>query len=272
MDKPNKLVIPSCSGVLDCFNTRLTRYYKKESMCCLQGEANNLLLLGLFSYIYQNTNRGSETYIYTFKMADFKKFIGYADGGKSQDLNQLLLDLQCVGYLWEYAQFDKVLQVTFSGRTVTIESEYFQKIFQHMRSVSAKYDKWGRKVEEGKSTYSSLVHTSILKERNTGSVEIAIKLCKLIERRGPLQSDECAHISITGLIDRCPSLSLRLEAVKEVKEQNRIVKTGFDKALELLKSKTDIYQSFSDLAIVLPDKITISKDKIIKITYVGRII
>ena len=57
-------------------------------MCCIQGDCDNLLLLALFSFFYTYISRNNlEPFChYTFKMSEFKRYIGYVGGSKSKDL------------------------------------------------------------------------------------------------------------------------------------------------------------------------------------------
>lgn len=269
MDKLNRLIIPSCSGLLDSFNTQVTRYYKNESICCLQGTEDSLLLLGLFSYIYQS--KSSETRTYTFKISDFKHYIGYAGGGKSKDLPTELNALTKVVYLWQCEQYEKVIEIEFNQtKTVAIlKSGYFELIIEQMRRFHGHRGKWGRKTG-GQSTYSSLVYSTILKERNIPASEITIELVKLIERRGPLSEGEYAHIATQSLVDRCPTLYKQVQSAQENKEKNRILRTALNKGLELMKTRTSMYEVFEGLEFTLPEKVTVSKECIIKINYESR--
>ncbi len=268
------LVVPTCSGVLDCFNIRLTRYYKKESMCCLQSDCDNLLILALFSYFYTSIAKNNLDPFchYTFKMSEFKRYIGYVGGSKGKDLCAELIKLSEVGYVWEYSPEDKIFDIFFTDtRTfATISSKYFGNIISYMRSFHSVKNKWGNKIIfKGKSNYSSAVYTSILKERSVSAVEICIELVKVIERRGHLEKGQTAHISIPTLISRCPSLSRQLKE-KEGKEQNRIVRTAIYKGLELMKVHTSIYESFEGLEFLLPENIRVKGEDLINIKYIRR--
>lgn len=274
----DRLIVPSCSGVLDCFNTRLTRYYKKESMCCLQSDCDNLLVLALFSYFYTYVAKNNLDPFchYTFKMSEFKRYIGHIGGSKGIDLCNELIKLSEVGYVWEYSPEEKIFEISFTDtRTfATVSSKYFGNIISYMRSFHSVKNKWGNKIIlKGKSTYSSMIYTSILKQRNVSSVEICIELVKVIERRGhlDLEKGQTAHISIPTLISRCPSLSSQLKE-KEGKEQNRIVKTAIYKSLEIMKEHTSIYECFEDLEFLLPENIKVKCEDLINIKYKERVV
>ncbi len=252
----HNLVIPSCAGVLDCFNNKLTKYYCKESMCHLQGKCDNLLVLALFSFVYQN--KGLKSSPYTFKLSDFKKYIGFVGGGKSKNIQQELLKLCEIGYVWQYVPEDRLIEIAFTGNMATVSSTYFNHLYKHMS-------------EQTSSSYSSMVSTTILKERNKGAVEITIELVKLIERRGQIRENQTAEISIPTLIERCSTLYEQVKG-KGVKEQNRVVKTSLFKALDLLRVHTQVYACFKELEIYLPEKINLRKENKLSIKLDRRIL
>ena len=141
-----RLVIPSCPGLLDCFNTRLTTY-SSPSVCCLQGDRTTLMVLALFSFIYQNFFP-SLTCTYTFKTSSYKRYLGYTEGGKSKNIVNQLETLPSFGCLWSNdTSYEPLLSITFNETKtlVTVESDYFQYIFQRMKHYSGTYDRWGRK-------------------------------------------------------------------------------------------------------------------------------
>lgn len=273
----DRLIIPSYSGLLDTFNSRYTKYYKKESLCCVQGECDNLLLLALFSYfyIYVSRNKLDPFCHYTFKMADFKRYTGYCGGGKSADLCSELVKLSEVGYVWEYSPEEKIFEISFTDtRTfATVSSKYFGKIIEYMRSFHSFKTVTGQVILKGQSTHSTMVYTSILKQRSVSAVEICIELVKIIERRGhlDLEKGQTAHISVPTLIKRCPTLYRQISN-KPIKEQNRIVKTAINKGLELMKVHTDLYKCFVGLEFILPEKISVKSEELINIKYKERVV
>lgn len=246
-----------------------------ESMCCLQSNCDNLLLLALFSFFYKYISRNNLDPFchYTFKVSEFKRYLGFVGGSKGKDLCSELIKLSEVGYVWEYSPEDKIFDISFTDtRTfATVSSKYFGNIISYMRSKHSDRNKWGKIISKGESSYSSAVYTSIIKQRNVSAAEICIELVKVIERRGhlDLEKGQTAHISIPTLISRCPSLSKQLKE-KEGKEQNRIVKTAIYKSLELMKVHTSIYESFEGLEFLLPENIKVKGEELINIKYIGR--
>lgn len=273
----DRLVIPSFSGLLDCFNSRYTKYYKKESLCCVQGDFDNLLLIALFSYFYTyiSLNNLDPFCHYTFKMSDFKRYIGYVGGSKSKDLCSELIKLSEVGYVWEYSPEEKLFDISFTDTKTfaTVNSKYFGKIIEYMRSFHSFKTVTGQVILKGQSTHSTMVHTSILKQRSVSAVEICIELVKVIERRGhlDLEKGQTAHISVPTLIKRCPTLYRQISN-KPIKEQNRIVRTAINKGLELMKVYTDLYKCFVGLEFILPEKIGVKSEELINIKYVERVV
>lgn len=269
----SRLVIPSCSGVLDCFNNKYSRYYSAESKYCLQGKINTPILTTLFSFIFTNRLSPIEPSTWAFKVADYKRFIGYKQGSKSKDVCSLLQELSALEYLCDHVPCGKAITVSLnSTRTVaTVKSPYFAEIFAHLKSVYGEYNKYGKKIAHGRSAYSTMVYADICKERNVSAVEIVIELCRLTERRGPLEKGEYAHIGMVSLAERCPTLYARLE--KSIpKERDRLLKNALEKALELLEMYTSIYECFEGLRFELPTKITLKKESELKIFYNKRLV
>ena len=273
----DRLVILSLSGLLDAFNSRYTKYYKKESLCCVQGDFDNLLLIALFSYfyIYVSRNNLDPFCHYTFKVSEFKRYIGYNGGGKSADLCNELIKLSKIGYVWQYSPEDKIFEISFTDtRTfATVSSKYFGNIISYMRSFHSFKTVTGQVIQKGQSTHSTMIYTSILKQRSVSAVEICIELVKVIERRGhlDLEKGQTAHISVPTLIKRCPTLYRQISS-KPIKEQNRIVKTAIYKSLELMKVHTDLYKCFVGLEFILPDKISVKSEELINIKYKERVV
>lgn len=239
-------------------------------MCCLQGDCDNLLVLALFSFLFKKPTDKPCTY--TFKIGDFKKYIGFSSGGKSKDIKAELVKLSQVEYMWQFSLEENLIQVAFNetGTFATVSSIYFNRIHNIMSGEKAIRNKWGKVMIAGKSAYSSMVYTSILKERNVSAVEIVIEMVKLIERRGHLEEGQTAHISVLSLAERCPTLYKKLQK-KQVKEQNRILRSALEKSIDLMKIHTDMYKCFEDLKFIFPEKITFSNESVINIIYSGRI-
>ena len=253
VDGIDRLIIPSCDGLLDAFNGRQTNY-KIDSRCWLSEGSITLFCLTLFSFLYSQRVLGDLKV--HFKISGFKRYISYNEGGKSIDLIRQFQELNAMGYFWAGEYFEKAFIVEFDDtkRGVSIDIPYFDRVYREMKKISGEYSRWGRKISTGKPTYTALIYVEVLKERNKCAVEMVIELVKAIERRGPLAEDRDGHISVDTLINRCPTLYRRVQAI-EVKEKNRIVKNAFKKAQKLLADRTDIYKTFEGLSIRMDGKV-----------------
>ena len=269
----DKLIIPSCGGLLDCFHTQQDNSLRQESICWLtEKNCDNLLITAIFSFWYISTkNLACPPDTITFKMSELKRFLGFTEGGKSKDLKAELLSLCKVGYTWDQTTYESIVKINFNSTQTqfTMGSEYFASIRNWMRKTSSVRDKRGNIIHKGKSSYSSLIHVSILKERNIPAVEIVIELVKLIERRGPLSEGQTAHLAVDTLIGRCPTLSRQLGG-KEIKEQNRVLRKALDKALNLLKEHTDAFACFVGLEVEIPHTVSVRGNEVIVVRYERR--
>lgn len=269
------LIIPSCSSLLDCFNDTYTHTskYNSESLYRLEGEINTPIIISLFSYIYINHFTATAPATWTFKTSGYKQYIGYKQGGKSKDLFGQLTQLSTLKYFYDCMPQGKAVSVELNDTKtfMTVHSKYFEDLYTAMKAVSGTYNRYGHKTAKGKSAYSSMVKTSILKERTIGAVEIVFELCRLTERRGPLKEDEYAHIAMHTLLERCPSLHTRIRNMNK-KEGKRIFRMALTKAFELLKLHTSIYDTFEDLHFEIPENIVPTRECQLKIYYKNRII
>ncbi len=262
--KKDYLVIPSCSGLLDCFNTRKNRY-SRESLCHLvtDNAINSIFIISLFSYIYHNCNR-KDTNTYLITLSKLKAFRKQTHGSKAFDIKAELEKLNEINCYWQDLDIDKLATVEIDGRKATVQSEYFSELYKAMHFLT--------KRENGthSASYTSLVGTDILKERNHAAIEITIEICKLVERRGALAEGQTAHLAISTLITRCPTLSFKIDSAKSISRKNEILRDDINKAMELLESKTRVYETFKDLWIELPEKLAVNKEGKLEITHKGR--
>ncbi len=265
-NKKDYLVIPSCSGLLDCFNNKKNRY-SRESLCHLvtDNAINTIFIISLFSYIYHNCNRkGTDTY--EIKLSTLKHFRKQVHGSKAFDIKAELENLNEINCYWHDLDIDKLAIVEIDGRKATVQSRYFSELYKSMHYLT--------KREDGthSSSYTSLIGTDILKERNHGAIEITIEICKLVERRGALAEGQTAHLAINTLIARCSTLSFKIDNAKTVSRKNEILRDDLRKAMELLRNRTRIYEVFEDLEIDIPERLAVNKEEKIEITHRGRIL
>ncbi len=260
----DNLVIPSCLGLLDCFNTKKNRY-SKESLCHLVTDdaVNTIFIISLFSYIYHYCDR-KDTDTYEIKLSTLKQFRGQTHGSKGFDIKAELEKLNNINCYWQDLDIDRLAEVKIKGRKAIIQSRYFSEIFKAMKYLTRKLD------STYSSSYTSLINREILIERNRSAIEITIEICKLVERRGALAEGQTAHLAINTLIARCPTLSFKIDSTSTISRKNQILREDLNKAIELLKTKTRIYKVFEDLMITKPEKIAVNKEGKILIEHNGR--
>lgn len=262
--KKDYLVIPSCPGLLDCFNTRKNRY-SRESLCHLVTDTaiNTIFIISLFSYIYHYCDR-KNTDTYLIVLSKLKHFRKQTHGSKGFDIKKELENLNNIGCYWQDLDIEKLATVEIDGRKATVHSEYFSELYKAMHFLTKRED------NTNSSSYTSLISTDILKERNHGAIEIVIEICKLVERRGALAYGETAHLAINTLISRCSTLSFKIDNAKTISRKNEILRDDLSKAMELLKGKTKIYKVFDDFKIDLPERLAVNRDGNLEITHKGR--
>ena len=262
--KKDNLIIPSCQGLLDCFNIKQNRY-SRESLCYLvtDNPINTIFIISLFSYIYHYCDR-KDTDTYEIKLSTLKQFRGQTHGSKGFDIKKELENLNDIGCYWQDLDIDRLAEVKIEGRKAIMQSKYFSEIFKAMKYLTRKLD------GTYSSSYTSLISREILIERNRSAIEIVIEICKLVERRGALAEGQTAHLAINTLISRCPTLNSKINNTGTISRKNQILREDLSKAEELLMTKTRIYKVFEDLMIIKPEKLAVNKEGKLEITHMGR--
>ncbi|MBF8984399.1 hypothetical protein IZY60_12715 [Lutibacter sp. B2] len=264
----NKLTIPSSATVLDCFNTSKNTYSNGSSEFYLlsndSNSINSIFIIGLFSYLHQNYNIYDES-SFIIRTEDLRAFCGYSRGGKSKSIKEELLELKNIkGIVRE--ETIRLADVKIQGRQTAITSKYFNELANAMRENSRKKDgNFG-------SSYMSIVYADIAKTKNNAASEIAIELCKVIERRGSIGNNQ-VHISINKLIKRCQSLGQKINNASTNGKKNQVLKNDMMRALTLLKEYTSLYEDYEDIEVRYPNRINLLNSKeLVMVNHKGKII
>lgn len=270
------LIIPSVAGLLDCFNTQLSKYSSDIDCIChlIKNESlpiNNVFILGLFSYIYLNQNIYYEKQ-WQFRTEDLRSFFAYSRGGKSFDIKSELLKLNQVEFWWKDSSVNKLAEVAIIGRKTIVTSVYFSNLAKAMRALSEVEitTKSGYVIRRHRSSYVSLVKASIVSDSNKAAIEIVIEICKLVERRGTHFSG-VAHLSIRTLIDRCATLRDKLSTATTNSRKNQILRDDFSRALLLLEKETSLYDAYLDMKVCVVGKLAVTGDGKIEIYHKGKL-
>lgn len=144
----------------------------------------------------------------------------------------------------------------YSGKdnTVKMGSPFMKQLYKALLSASIKRDKKGlpqikRNGEPLRAPmHSYLVYNTINKERNKAAVENVFTICLLIEQSG----NYTATIKASTMIDRNPELKQRLKDIDK-RNQNRLLKTTFQRTWELLADPSITKLSSVYQGIELPD-------------------
>lgn len=275
MTNKDYLVIPSANGLLDCFNTQSNGYAGDiDSLCHLLFQedrpVSNMILLGLFSYLYHNCSLYNYEQI-EFRTEDFRRFCGYSRGGKSFDLKSELLGFNDAKFLWQGSEVKQVAEIEIVGRTTRIKSLYFKNLVLAMKALTEceLITKSGFTIRRHTSAYVSLVKASIVSDSNKSAIEIVIEICKLVERRGTHY--HCtAHITVRTLIERCATLRYKIETAKDNSRRNQIIRDDFSRALLLIETKTSLYEAYIDVQIEVVGKLSVTDTGKILVRHKGK--
>ena len=141
--------------------------------------------------------------------------------------------------------------------TIRFTSPYMTELIKTIYKASLRQRSLGELMAiEGYNdddSYSDIIHSSIAKEKNKTAVEIVTEVVKILETT---ESGSIPMISAETLIRHVPQLVERLNRFQEREKyprgsQNKALKRAFTKAWELLSTKTDLRQQFSN--IIIPD-------------------
>ncbi|MBF4695079.1 hypothetical protein ISU02_18420 [Fusibacter sp. Q10-2] len=197
-------------------------------------------------------------------MADFKRFRGHTHGKYAIDLGSELKALEGVDCVFQ-GVVRQLADVDIKGRYVTVKSRYIKDLIGSMQTLSLKKD------GTHKPSYTSLIKTSILKERSHSRAEIVIELCKLVERRGKSEDKvHTSHIKVKTLLERCPTLLSRYKNAHSNSRRNNMIRDDISESLEMIEKHTTLNQEFKDVEVVLPQRQDMDMNAVIEIRHRGR--
>lgn len=131
-----------------------------------------------------------------------------------------------------------------------IKSPYLVFLYSELISASIRRTKKDEILVDKKgepkkvASISYLINSNITKERNKGAAAIVFVIVRLIEQAG----GRTPHITAQGIIDYVPELQEQLMD-KARQDQNKILKGTFQKAFELLRTKTDLEKTYKNIEL-----------------------
>ena len=234
------------------------------------------LLRSLYTIIYSNA-KSISTDTVTVYLPTLTKHLGIRiSNSKPNDLFKKIRAFEnTVGVLSGGAIYKLLdfLKYEPEGNLITFASPYMNMI---LRQLGRKNIKENKKGEEYISPHHSfLVHSNMANERNKPAVEVVQVIVTLLQRRGENGGEKingmtAASIKFSTIIEQVPELRDKLEGNTTTANKNKYLKRAFQKAYELLRSKTDIYKYYNNLSIPEIIPTTTTTGGVITITHAGK--
>ena len=232
------------------------------------------LLTSLFTIMYQNIGKSlmeieSEedlkkslmSYGVDIYIPDFMEYRGVGRNYSEKQLDSVLKNISSfhntIGIV-EVRKYGRVYQdgymllltssIRASDNTIHVVSPYMNMLIYKIYQQSIIKDK---KTNEPKRTASGLVKTSkvysfqdkrLATVRNKKAVEIVTVIVGLIETTGKKGTP---HISVSKIIDRCPSLKEALGRYKNNHDKTQLLRRSFSEAWKILRAYTDLEERYN---------------------------
>lgn len=242
------------------------------------------------------------TQIYTAAVKAHKSYNGFTitvylhkflremgiDPGKNNapDIMRKLQSFEnCVGVMpgtGIIAKLFSIIEINALDNTMTFAVPYIFRLIDELESKN----KIERKTKDGEYEYiapyhNMLVYSTIANERNKTAVELVYLIIAGLHQRGKVPDANTyakkdmqhrdPHLvtyqtSFGSLVDDTSILSGRIQAYKSTADKNKALRRAFEKAYQLIETKTDAGEYFIDLQIpkiiptisTLDDKLIIS--------------
>lgn len=244
--------------------------------------------LPLLTQIYTATVKAHKShsgYTITVYFNAFLREMGI-DPGKSNapDIMRKLRSFEnCIGIMpGVIAKLFSIIEINERDNTMTFAVPYLHRLIDELESRN----KIERKTKDGEYEYiapyhNMLVYSTIANERNKPAVELVYLIVGALHQRGKvpdaktyakkdMQHDDprlvTYQISFNSLLNDTSYLKRRVDAYKSTADKNKALRRAFEKAYQLIKTKTDAGEYFIDLHIseiiptvsTLDDKLTIT--------------
>ena len=249
----------------------------------------------LLTQIYTAAVRANirhDAYTITVSLPQFFREMGVeVQKGNAPDIMEKLHSFeQCVGIMPGEQAISKlfiVIDLDMKNQTMTFAVPYIMRLHEVLETKN-RIERKTRKDEliEYKQPYHNmLVHSSIVKERNKTAVELVYSITTGLLQRGytpDIQTyrkkdaktqypDRITYsVRFRTLINDAPLLRKRIQSYKDTKDKNKALRRAFEKAFQLLKSKTDAGEWFVNLQYneIIPTMTTLDDELIF--THDGR--
>ena len=249
----------------------------------------------LLTQIYTAAVRANirhDAYTITVSLPQFFREMGVeVQKGNAPDIMEKLHSFeQCVGIMPGTQTISKlftVIDLDMKNQTMTFAVPYIMRLYEVLedRNHIEKTTRKGELIDYKQPYHNMLVHSSIVKERNKTAVELVYLMTTGLLQRGytpDVQTyrkkdaktqypDRITYsVRFRTLINDAPLLRKRIQSYKDAKDKNRALRRAFEKAYQLLKSKTDAGDWFINLQYndVIPTMTTLDDELVF--THDGR--
>lgn len=184
--------------------------------------------------------------------------------GKLNDVFGKLRQFEnCIGITKSgYYELLRAIVIEPGRNTITFATPYMNHIFREIRDKNIIRDREGKELYINPG-YSRLMYSTIANERNKTAVEIVNRIITGLQQRGAIPDAKLKQnkrkrnippirisykITYNGIIDGIPTLTQTLETSSTANKNVQLAR-AFEKAFELLRTKTDVYQYYINLKI-----------------------
>lgn len=211
--------------------------------------------------------------------------------GNAPDIMSKLHSFEnCVGIMPGTGIIAKLLtiaQIDTKNNTMTFLVPYMLRLLEKLdeKNHVEKKSRKGELIDYRTPYHNKLIHSSIAKERNRTAVELVYLITNGLFQRGYKPDSETwakkdaisafpqritYSIQFRTLINNAPLLLGRIQSYQEIADKNKALRRAFEKAYQLLETKTDAKEWFINLNYnaIIPTMTTLDDELII--THDGR--
>ena len=238
------------------------------------------------------TNIRHDAFTITVSLPQFFREMGIetAKGNAPDIMTKLHSFENCVGIMpgtQTVSKLFSIIQLDMKNQTMTFAVPYIMKLSEVLAEKNhvERKTRQGELIDYRQPYHNTLVHSSIAKERNKTAVELVYLITTGLLQRGytpdiqtyrkkdaKTQFPERITYSIRflTLINDAPLLRGRIQSYQDMKDKNKALRRAFEKAYQLLDTKTDAGEWFVRLQYtkVIPTMTTLDDE--LTFTHEGR--
>lgn len=193
----------------------------------------------------------------TIRIPELMKEMGMQPNANRQHVNALVDKIRSyqnmVGVMYKPAGRGKYFEDKYavlvwishkeSENTITFEAPYLNVLAYRIMDSSIRRDGRGsiQRKKNGQpklsASHSYLIKTTIASEKNKQAVEVVYIICNLIENAGS-RPGTVPNIKPSTILKEHPQLQQALDQIEDASHKNRLLRTTFSRAWELLHEQT----------------------------------